>query len=160
MIKAAWVLVVAIAAALAGYNSYYWTATNPAKTMLQQSRGEMQWLRREFNLTDAQFARIGRLHEEYTPKCVQMCLRIVEANANASRLIATNHAVTPEVEAALSECSRVHAECRRAMLDHVYGVAREMSPAQGARYIAMMRERIIEPSLSHDAVVSNWAREK
>src|SRR5262245_15387317 len=126
MIKAGWVVVVAVAAAVIGYHSYYWSATNPAQTMLQQGSGEMEWLRREFHLNDEQFASVRKLHEEYAPECDQMCQRIAEANLRANGLIAANHSVTPEIDAALKECTRVQAECRRAMLAHVYAVADKM----------------------------------
>jgi hypothetical protein len=132
---------------------YYRSATAPTQKMLEQGGGELEWLRQEFHLTDAQFAAVRKLHEEYAPKCEQMCGRIADANARADRLIGAQRSVTPEVEAALQECATVHADCRRAMLGHIYAVANLMPADQGARYVEMMKARILEPGLAARTLV-------
>src|SRR5438876_754399 len=81
-----------------------------------EPQGEMEWLRREFQLTDAQFARIKQLHDDYRPRCDLMCERIAEANTKLNQLIESNNAVTPEVEAALKESAAQQEYCRRQML--------------------------------------------
>src|SRR4051794_18130421 len=134
-------LVAAVAVAVPAL--YYRSVNAPTQTLLQQGGGELEWVRREFHLRDAQFPAIRRLHEGYAPKCQQMCERIDEANARADRLISAQRRVTPEIEAALQECANVHADCRRAMLGHIYAVAAEMPREQGARYLAMMKRSIL-----------------
>jgi hypothetical protein len=114
----------------------------------------MQWLRDEYHLSDAQFSRIQDLHRDYAPKCDVMCQKIAEANDRLAQLIKTNQIFSPEVEAAMNDCVRVQGECRRALLAHVYSVSAQMSPADGARYLEMMAARIVEPGLSHEAVIS------
>ena len=126
--------------------------------MLTQSGGEMEWLRHEYHMSDAQFLRIRDMHREYAPKCDLMCEKIAKANARLDQLIKTNKTITPEMDAAINECVTVQAECRRALLRHVYEVSAEMAPADGARYLQMMTARIVEPGLSHESVISESAK--
>jgi hypothetical protein len=148
------ILVLALVAALAGYALYYRTATAPAAQMLAQPAGELEWLQREYHLTAPQFARIQQLHRDYAPACEAMCARISQANARLDRLIQASPAFTPEIDAAMAECLTVQADCRRALLRHVYAVAAEMSPPDGARYTQMMKQRIVEPPLGHHTAIS------
>jgi len=122
--------------------------------MLHRPDTEMDWLRREFQLSDAQFAQVRAKHQEYAPKCEHMCAQIVEANERLDTLIKNNNAMTPEVEAALHHSAQVQEECRRALLRHVYAVGGEMSPDQGARYLAMMKARLVQPKHTGHEVFS------
>ncbi len=136
------------------YCVYFYCATQPAHAMLKQPQGEMEWLRREFNLTDVQFDKIKALHEGYRPKCDLMCKRIAEANAKLDSLIQNNQALTPEIEAAVANCSEVQQECREAMLAHIYSVSGEMSPASARRYLDMMKPRMSQTALRSNTAVS------
>lgn len=115
-----------------------------ACAMPMDQRAEMRWLRAEFKLSDAQFARISTLHEAYQPKCQQFCAAIAASNQKVAQLIATSNSMTPELAAALQESAQVNLTCRQGLLEHVYSVSREMSPAEGRRYIAMMQERLVQ----------------
>ena len=148
------ILLVAVVVALGSYAIYYGSATAKAKTMLRQPAGEMEWLRREFRLSDAQFERIAQMHREYAPACAVMCGKIARSNERLDALISANKSPTPEVRAALHESAVVQEECRQAMLGHAYAVCAEMPPEQGARYLKMMKTRLIERGLHLDAVVS------
>ncbi|HEV2097063.1 MAG TPA: periplasmic heavy metal sensor [Chthoniobacterales bacterium] len=158
MKRSASVLLLAIVASLTAYCVYYECATRSAQAMLTQPDGRMEWLRREFRLTDSQFTKVKHLHEAYRPGCDQMCLRIAAANSEADALISTNHGVTPEVDAALKKCAALQNECRQALLAHVYAVSAAMSPTEGQRYVRMMTARIVQPGLSHASVVSQEAQ--
>lgn len=126
--------------------------------MLTQPDGQLEWLRREFQLTDAQFTKVKQLHDAYRPGCDQMCQRIAAANSEADALISTSQGVTPEIDAALKKCAALQNDCRQALLAHVYAVSAEMSPSEGQRYTRMMTARIVQPGLSHASVVSQEAR--
>lgn len=158
MKRSASVLLVAIIASLAAYCIYYQCATRSAQAMLTQPNGQMEWLRREFKLSDAQFTKVKQLHEVYRPGCDQMCQRIAAANSEAEALISTSKGVTLEIDAALKKCAALQNECRQALLAHVYAVSAEMNPTEGQRYIRMMTARIVQPGLSHASVVSQEAR--
>lgn len=154
MQKGLFILILAIVSAIGGYAIYYRAATTPAATMLSKPAGEMEWLKREYHLSDSQFQRIQGLHREYAPKCDRMCENISKANERLDQLIKTNRTFTPEMDAALSECVAVQSECRRALLRHVFAVSAEMSAEDGARYVKMMKARIVEPALGHQTVIS------
>lgn len=158
MKKSVFILLLAVASAFGGYWIYYGCATMPGRAMLTQPGGEMEWLRREYHLTDAQFARIQEKHREYTPKCDVMCGKIAKANARLDQLIGANKAVTPEVAAALKVSAAVQEECHQAMLGHIYAVSAEMSPEDGARYLQMMKGRIIQPGLNRETAISESAK--
>ena len=143
-----------LAIAAAGYGVYYQGATAPARAMLSRPQGQMEWLRREFHLSDAGFARIRGLHEAYAPRCNLMCERIQEADARVNGLMAANATVTPELEAALQTLATVRERCTEAMLAHACAVAKEMSPADGVRYLKMMKGRVLAPGLPEQTLVS------
>jgi hypothetical protein len=105
-------------------------------------------------LSDAQFTRIRQLHEAYAPRCNLMCERIQEADARLNGLMAANATVPPEVEAALQTLAMVREECTEAMLAHACAVAKEMSPADGVRYLKLMKGRVMAPGLPHQTLVS------
>ena len=44
------------------------------------------------------------------------------------------------------------------LLAHVYAVGPEMCPADGARYLEIMKSRIVEPGMGHTAVISESAK--
>ena len=154
MIKGAIALGAAAIAAIVAYCVYFICATHPVQAMMKQPEAEMEWLRREFALTEAQFEKIRALHAAYRPACDDMCRRIGEANAQLDRAVANNATLTPEVEAALRRASEVQQECRGAMLAHIYAVGAEMSPASASRYLEMMKPRITQSALPSDTAVS------
>jgi Heavy-metal resistance len=158
MTKAFILIMMAAVAAFAGYAISYRCATAPAASMLAKPGGEMEWLKCEYHLSDAQFARIQQLHRDYAPTCDLMCAKITKANGRLDELVSANRTVTPEVAAAMKECLSAQADCRVAMLGHVYAVSAEMSPQDGARYLQMMKARIVEPALPHSAVISESSK--
>ncbi|MEI8234585.1 MAG: periplasmic heavy metal sensor [Verrucomicrobiota bacterium] len=146
-------LLATLAAALAGYGIAYEAATRPAKAMLSAPDCGMAWLRQEYHLTPAQFAKVEQMHADYRPTCAWMCQRIAESREKVDALIAANPAVTPETEAALREWALLQNECRVAMLRHVYAVSAEMSPADGKRYVAMAAARLVAPGMAHTSLL-------
>jgi hypothetical protein len=158
MKKGLFTILLAVAVAVGGYWIYFRGATMPMQSMLAQPRGEMEWLRREYHLTDLQFARVMQVHGDYAPHCDAMCAKIAEANTHLNELIKANSKLTAEVQAAFEQCATVQSDCRRALLAHIYAVSAEMSPADGARYLEMMKSRVIEPGVEHGAVFSESAK--
>jgi hypothetical protein len=145
-----WLLVailVGLGAAVAAFFVCTYVATQPMRAISAAPGAELLWLRHEFKLTDAQFEQIKLLHEKYSVQCDLMCREIAGVNARLDRLISTNRQVNPELSSAMDESARVQANCRRAMLVHIYEVAANMESNQGARYLQMMKETIIEPGL-------------
>ena len=80
--------------------------------MAAAPNGGLEWLRREFHLSGAQFQKIEALQSAYAPVCNEMCRRIMEANSKLDRLVSENREVTPELAAAIREAGLVQKECR------------------------------------------------
>jgi hypothetical protein len=146
-------IVGALAAAAITFCAINFFATRDLRQMAAAPNGELEWLRREFHLNDAQFQKIEDLQSAYTPVCNGMCERIMEANSKLDRLLPKNREVTPEVEAAIREVGTVQDDCRKQMLAHIYRVSAQMNPADGERYLHLMKSRIIQPGLSSDTAV-------
>jgi hypothetical protein len=151
-----WLFIILIGAFAIGLIAFYacnFLATRELRDMAQAPNGELQWLRREFHLSDVQFKNIASLQSGYAPVCDEMCRRIMEANSKVDRLVSENRAVTPELEAAIREAGNVQQDCRKQMLAHIYRVSAQMDPAEGQRYLRMMKSRMIEPGLQSDTAI-------
>ena len=99
---------------------------------------ELEWLRRELQVTEAQMAEVRALHVAYHPVCEQLTHRLESSHRSLTGLIGTATGVSPEVEAALKEHVAVHLECERAMLKHFYETAACLSREQARRYLDRM----------------------
>ena len=151
-----WALIIltgSIGAGLIAFYSCNFLATRELRDLTRAPNGNLEWLRREFHLNDAQFKAVADLESAYTPICNEMCRRIVEANAKVDRLVSENREMTAELETALREAGNVQLDCHRQMLAHIYRVSAIMSPKEGQRYLSMMKSRVIEPALSSDTAV-------
>jgi hypothetical protein len=99
----------------------------------------MEWLRTDFHLDDAQFAAVKKLHEAYAPSCEEHCRLIQEAARARAALRAADPAAIAAAEGKLQELRNL---CETAITRHVRQVAAEMSPAEGARYLALVLPKI------------------
>src|SRR5260221_2188128 len=143
----------ALAAGVISVCGINFLATRDLGRMAKAPNGELEWLRREFHLSDAQFAKIAPLHSAYTPVCDEMCRRIMEANSKLDRLVSEKREVTPELEAAIREAGSVQEDCHKQMLAQIYRVSAQMNPADGQNYLRLMKSRVIQPALSSDTAV-------
>lgn len=150
------ILGLGVIAAVASYYCIYLAGTNGPRTWLQNRQPELVWLKQEFKLSDAEFARVSQLHESYLPQCRERCRLIRQVNDQLSQLLATTSDVTPAVESALAERAKMRSECQTAMLKHFFEVSRTMPPEQGRRYLAWVQERtcLREQMMNHDEVPS------
>ena len=151
-----WLLVAvigAVAAAAITFCGINFFATRDLRQMAAAPSGELEWLRREFHLSDDQFRKVEGLQSVYMPVCNEMCQRIMEANSKLDRLLSENREVTPAVEAAIREAGSVQDDCRKQMLAQIYRVSMQMNPADGERYLRLMKSRVIQPGLSSDTAV-------
>ncbi len=135
------ILVFGLIAAAAAYGCIYLTCTASVRNMQQGDKPELAWLKAEFNLNDAEFKRVSELHVAYLPQCAEMCRQIDAQNLRLKQLLAATNRVTSEIEAAITESSRLRSECQRQMLEHFYEVSRTMPPEQGRRYLAWVQDK-------------------
>jgi hypothetical protein len=106
---------------------------------LVRSTDDLDWLRMEFRLGDAEIARIRELHDGYLPQCQDFCDRIAAKKGEVAEALGTGTNITAAVEQKLTEVATLRVQCQVAMLRHFVEVSRMMPPEQGRRYLAEMR---------------------
>lgn len=141
MKRALTILVGGILVACAAYCLFYFAGTAGHRKVLASNAPELLWLKREFNLSDTELARITQLHEAYLPQCMERCERIDELNRKVAQAIGSASQLTPEIEQLLTERARVRTACQAEMLKHFFEVSRTMSADQGRRYLAWVQKR-------------------
>jgi len=101
---------------------------------------DLDWLRKEFHLSDTELAKVRELHEGYRPQCAEMCQQIGAKQAELMTALtdATNFNAT--IETNLSELHALRARCLGQMLKHFMEVSRAMPPEQGRRYLSEMQK--------------------
>jgi hypothetical protein len=123
---------------------------------MSSSGDDLNWLRLEFHLSDADMARIRQLHEGYLPKCAEMCAKIAAAKRELDSLVGTGTNLTAEAQAKLNEIASLRAQCQSNMIQHFVAVSQAMSPEQGACYLTEMKKltlgtnELMEQSMSGD----------
>lgn len=120
--------------AVLAYGTCYFTGLAKLRHLQTSPEPELAWLQREFQLSDAELARVEELHKTYLAGCAQRCEVIDAKNAALQDLLAKTNAVTPEIQKAIRESAQLRADCQTAMLQHFYAISQTMPPAQGKRY--------------------------
>lgn len=146
------ILGLGVMAAVVSYYCIYRVGTTGLRTWQQSRQPELLWLKQEFKLSDAEFARVSQLHEVYLPQCRERCRLIRQMNDKLGQLLAATSDLTPAVESALAERAKMRSECQTAMLKHFFEVSRTMPPEQGRRYLAWVQEQtcLREQMMNHD----------
>jgi hypothetical protein len=139
------ILLAGLALATAGYLGVYYAGTAAHSNMERSPAPELAWLKEEFHLSDVDFARLSRMHDEYLSGCAQRCLVIDKKNQELTRLLKSADQVTPEIERLLRESAQLRADCQKQMLQHFFEVSRAMPAEQGKRYLAWVQSRTIIP---------------
>ncbi len=145
--KRSWIIVASgLVLGLFAYLGLYYVATANCRRLEHSPTPELAWLKLEFKLNDAEYARICEMHQGYLAGCAERCRRIDEKNAHLKDLLAQANTITPEIERTLADAAQLRAECQKEMLRHFYEVSRTMPPEQGKRYLAWVQERTILPN--------------
>jgi Spy/CpxP family protein refolding chaperone len=139
--KAGLILLAGLLLCTAAFSGFYYLGTASCRATMSEPQPELAWLKKEFKLTDAEFARITKLHEAYLPQCAQRCRRIAEQNRKLEQLLSQSSALTPEVQNLLAERAQTRADCEAEMLKHFLEVSRTMPPEQGRRYLQWVEEQ-------------------
>ena len=106
---------------------------------------ELAWLKKEFKLSDGEFARIAELHAAYLPQCAKRCRAIDEQNQKLRQLFSQATNVTPEIQGLLAERGKMRADCEAEMMKHFLEVSRTMPPEQRRRYLTWVEEQTFLP---------------
>jgi len=140
------VTLVLIAALVAGACAFYLVHRRHAasiSSLAGTSGDDLHWIRTEFALTDAQFAAVKQLHDDYSVVCAKHCADISAAQHRLQTLTTANAAST-DLEVARRDVVALEEVCNTATRAHLHRVAAVMPADQGARYLAL-----VEPHLAH-----------
>ncbi len=158
MKRGIWIIIAAVLAAIAGYvisqrSSSDVVMANAASHDGSSRLPELEWLRHEFKLTGAQFAKVAELHLAYRPTCEGLCMKVMASQDKIKTLVSDGIQVSPELKAALHDHAALHVECQSAMLTHLYQTAACLSPEQARSYLDAMLPQVIdmkmEPATKH-----------
>jgi len=138
MVRSIIIVVIGLTLLTSVYTGVYRLVTSDVEAAMTADRPELEWLRREYQISDEQFAEIRRRHEAHDVICKQLCLGLVEAQENLDQAIAASPEMGPEVAQALEAWSHQREVCRQAAIEHMYSISSVMDAAQAVRY----RERI------------------
>ncbi len=121
-------VLIAFAACALSFGAFYAFNREPAPLRAAAQSGDaMEWMRLEFKLSDAQYAAIQRLHEDYSAVCSAHCSAIMAAEKRGA----------PNAEVVALENT-----CVQSMTEHFQRVAALMSPEEGKRYLAIVLPRV------------------
>ena len=104
-----------------------------------KSPDDLDWLRLEFRLSDADVARVRTLHEGYLPLCEANCDRITAKKSELAKALAAGTNTTATLDQLRAEVAALRTHCQFEMLAHFDEVSRAMPPEQGRRYLAEMK---------------------
>lgn len=158
MKRGLWIIIAAVMAAIAGFVITQRSCCDVVMTHAVPHDGgsrlpELEWLRHEFKLTDAQFTKISELHLAYRPTCEDLCLKVMASQDKIKMLVSGGTQVSPELKAALQEQATLHVKCQTALLTHLYQTATCLSPEQARGYLDAMLPQVIdmkmEPATTH-----------
>jgi len=132
-------LIVALAAATCAVAFYF--SSDPAVKAAVAKGDAMEWLRTDFQLTDAQFEKIEALHASYSSVCEEHCRAIMQATAARNEL-RSQAADAASLAAADERVQQLRQVCETAIASHVRQCAALMSPEAGQRYLALVLPKI------------------
>lgn len=125
----------------AAFSGFYYIGTASCRSMMNEPQPGLAWLKNEFKVSDADYARIVQLHEAYLPKCGERCQRIAELNSELEKQVSQASTVTPEIQKLLDQRAKMRADCEAEMLSHFLTVSRMMPPEQGKRYLQWVEQQ-------------------
>jgi len=118
----------------------FWLSDRLCAKRMAGNLDDLDWLRLEFKLSDAELARVRTLHEGYLPRCREYCDQLAAKQGELSAALAGGKPVDARVEQLLRGIGEVRARCQADMLRHFTEVATVMPSEQGQRYLATMQQ--------------------
>jgi len=137
------ILVLVVLAGSALFASSYLMSRRVCEVCVSSSTDDLEWLRQEFHLSDADMGRMRQLHDGYLPKCAAMCQKIAAKKQELDTALAGSTNITPVAKQKLNELALLRAECQAEMLQHFMEVSQAMPAEQGRRYLSEMERLTI-----------------
>ena len=122
-------ILLAVLLAVGAFTACFFTAAR-VRHAAANTGHELDWLRAEFRLSDAELARVRALHEGYLPKCEEMCQRIAAQNGELAQLLDGSTNVSP---ANTGMCRSAH------------GIGRDSKASKGRKARPAPRRRCSSP---------------
>ncbi|MEI7534082.1 MAG: hypothetical protein WCK57_06895 [Verrucomicrobiae bacterium] len=147
------ILIGALALGAAIFAGSFFCARHTTMSCCEQPADDLNWLRLEFHLSDAEMAHIRELHEGYLPQCGELCQKIAATKRDLAALTKNS----AEALAKQNEIAALRAQCQSNMLAHFVAVSQAMPPEVGQRYLAEMKKLTLgdhermEQSMSGDS---------
>ena len=135
-------LLIVISALLLGavlFGGAFYCARHFCVQRMAQSTDDLDWLRMEFNLSDAELAKVRVLHEGYLPICEKNCRDIAFKKRELKHAEAAGTNTTETLDQLRTQVATLRSKCQSEMLAHFEEVSRAMPPEQGKRYLAEMK---------------------
>lgn len=139
MRKPAVILAVALGLAAAVFWVAFYCAHQVCVQRGAKSADDLDWLRMEFRLSDAELARIRELHDGYLAMCRENCALIAASQRELAQAIAVGTNSPATLAQLRAEVGALRQKCQAEMLAHFEEVSRAMPSGQGRRYLAEMR---------------------
>lgn len=103
----------------------------------------LEWLRKEYKVSDESYQKIIALHQDYFVRCDEMCATMERAHRPAMRF---NRATSSgEVQTVLRKEKAVCENCLDNMVQHLHAVAALMPPTEGQRFLNDILPEVINP---------------
>ena len=141
MKKAGFILLAGLLLSTVGFAGFYYLGTASCRALMCEPQPELAWLKKQFKLSDAEFARITKLHEAYLPQCAQRCMRIAQQNRQLEQMLSKTTIMTAEIQNLLAQRAQTRADCEAEMLKHFLEVSRTMPTEQGQRYLQWVEQQ-------------------
>lgn len=142
------------AAALAyGLSRWYFVHGPATPPQANDAADPLLWLQRDLGVDPYTLARVKAAHKAYQPQCASLCLAIAKANARVRTLMEQSRAMTPELETAIRDAQQCHADCRTAMLRHIYETAALLPPDAAAPYLHAVTGHLVAEGVCIDEVM-------
>lgn len=145
MNRGAIILLMGLVAAVTAYCALYYGRTHEERKLLEAPAPELAWLKKEFQLSDAEFERVAKLHDGYLPRCEELCRQIAGRNRELKQLVASTNVDARAVEEKLKEVGELRVQCQKNMFNHFLEVSRQMPPEQGKRYLQWVQQQTLAP---------------
>lgn len=154
------ILLLALLVAALAFAACFSIASCSMVKVAGESKDDLAWLCREFQLAEPELGRIRALHAGYLPRCEAMCVRIAAKNRELDALLKEVKEITPVVEQKLGEVAALRAECQAQMLRHFLEVSKTMPADQGARYLVLMQRLTLDPQVQLGDAMMHPAHER
>ena len=136
------------------FTACYFSAARTCSAVAK-SGDELDWLRKEFRLSNAEMTRVRALHAGYRPQCEAMCARIAAKNRELSAALDGSTNLSAVGREKLAEAAALRAECQAQMLAHFYEVSHAMPPAAGRRYLEQMKKLTLDLPAPQQAAMTH-----